>query len=426
MLAEYSGPFIAAYGKKMGILIENGRKKAISFNTANPEGAEANRIFAENGVRFAVLGQAIRAYMTDLRSGSYVNTAVETAIWGIILEEERELVDSIKPGLSDFVLKNFERMAPSARFVFANDQAKSPDPAERKKTSDSSKQSHFKISPIGGDQKRVYEALISMLGEEDTYRVLELLSCNELVVKSLGNSISRMKLESRLLITLGWLTNVVEDESIWNRLLSGRADSDACLDRQKFSGEQVSLSVNEVSGLIKDLTNHFTFGAQLPPKSNCEYLNTVQSLAEDSPLKNSNLEDKNRSSLRDPVSYMREIDNNLTLILHRALNIQDSFYGEFVSAALWPSNARACGVTAGIKLGLPPRDAAILITSIVSQTYEQIHEKIPTTEEIKKRYDWYRKVAISLEKDVQKPRIKRNAIDFLKIFMEEFDITKLY
>lgn len=426
MRAEYSGPFIAAYGRKMGILIESGRKKAVSFNTSNAEGAQANQIFAENGVRFAVLGQAIRAYMTDLRSGSHVKTAVETAIWGIILDEERELVDSIKPGLSNFVVKNFARMAPSARFVFANDQPKPLNTASGKKKSKLSEKSNFKISPSGSDQKKVFAALISLLGEEDTYRILELLSCNKLVVKSLGRSILHMNLNSRLTVTLGWLTNVFDDESIWEGMLSGLNRPETDFDSRKSSDGKRSLSVSDVSDLIKDLKIYSKSDVELPSQKKSGYLDFIRPGSKHNLDISSQSEEEITSNYQDPVNYMREIDINLNAILSQALNNQDSFYVELISIALWSSNARGCGVRAGIKLGLPPRDAATLIALIVGQTYEQVHKEGLVTEEIKEIYEHHRKVAIFLNKDVQRLRNTSNPVEFLKIFMEDFDITTLY
>ena len=121
MRKEYADPFIAAYGKKLGKFIEDGRKKSLQLNTTSSMGAQLNKEFSENDVRFSVLGQAIRGYFSDLRSGKYVNTAVETAIWGIILDEDPQLVNSMKPRLWEFVVNNYGRMAPNADIVFRSE-----------------------------------------------------------------------------------------------------------------------------------------------------------------------------------------------------------------------------------------------------------------------------------------------------------------
>ena len=118
MRKEYADPFIAAYGKQLGKLVDKGRKMAVQFNTSTATGSQLNKEFAVHGVRYSVLSQAHRAYFSDLRSGRYVNTAVEVAIWGILLVEDPYLVDSVKPGFSNFVRNNYKEKVPAAGNVF--------------------------------------------------------------------------------------------------------------------------------------------------------------------------------------------------------------------------------------------------------------------------------------------------------------------
>ena len=196
MRKEYADPFIAAYGKKLGKFIEDGRKKSLQLNTTSSMGAQLNKEFSENDVRFSVLGQAIRGYFSDLRSGKYVNTAVETAIWGIILDEDPQLVNSMKPRLWEFVVNNYGRMAPNADIVFRSEDdsftgmvsSKSSVPARPVPTRPVATRAPTSNAPKRGlDKKhRVFAALIKMLGNSKASGVLNRLWTNENFRRSLG------------------------------------------------------------------------------------------------------------------------------------------------------------------------------------------------------------------------------------------------
>ena len=422
----------------MGVLIENGRKKSLSFNTATARGAQSNQVFAEQGVRFAVLGQAIRAYFSDLRSGKYVNTAVEIAIWGIILDEDPDLVDSMKPGLFDFLFDNFENMVPLADSVFNydNETQKSQTSEEYKpKISENSQpetaeKSTLKINLSDDRQRRIFTALIAMLGKDNAHKALDLLSNNDLVMANIG--VSQQKLKDRLSIALWWLTNVLENQPNWDDVLKlGRKVAFNEQARKSLKGG-ASFSISDVSDLIKDLKLYLKNNDSLSFLPRGAYINYLETFRENKTEHQSEIkrppitEQKVATNPEIFLEYIRELDSHLSSIFWQALKIEDVLLADLLSLHLWPNSARSCGAKAGTELGLPPSDAAMLTALIVGQTYERVHQGIPATKEMKTTYEQHKRVAIFLNKELERLQSTSHPVKFLEIFMDEFDIKSLY
>lgn len=69
----------------------------------------------------AVVAQAYKAYLTDLRSGRHVGTEIESAIWGI-LANRSDLVSSADPAFAKFIEENWEKNYPNLfTTVFSED-----------------------------------------------------------------------------------------------------------------------------------------------------------------------------------------------------------------------------------------------------------------------------------------------------------------
>ncbi|GBO87525.1 hypothetical protein [Marinobacter salsuginis] len=273
MRKEYANAFLAAYGKQLGKLVFDGRKKALQFNTSNLKGAQLNREFAEHGERFAVLGQAIRAYFSDLRAGRYVNTAVEVAIWGILLDEEPDLIDAMKPGLWDFVMDNYEERVPEAENVFAYDNdgvdrnyqpASSESPKSkaqkiRKPIKSSNNQAVEKgDDPNVAERQKVYAALISMLGRKRADAVLSRLWANDLVRTSIGLKMPPESFGVRVSLGLKWLTEALQAERGNRGMLASLRSANKNFFDTVFGLKEYVMTDQQVADLITDLMSYMS------------------------------------------------------------------------------------------------------------------------------------------------------------------------
>ena len=275
MNAQYANPFISAYGKEMGKLIEDGRKKALGFNTSMPMGEQLNREFAHNGVRFSVLGQAIRAYLGDLRSGRYVNTAVESAIWGIILDEDPELVDGIKLGLSEFVRSNYQQKVPNACDVFDSDSSDQllQDRRAGQQSIARAREKQESILPLqqpkrdlssasgkNSGEHRVYTLLVAMLGRKQARGSLNRLMTNDRVRQESGIKNVPEDLELRVLLGLKWLAAKIANRDTCQSTFQSLRSAIVNVFSIVFGMRGYVMTDRQVSDLIKDVLSYMDEG----------------------------------------------------------------------------------------------------------------------------------------------------------------------
>jgi len=274
MQKQYSEPYIAAYGKKIGKLMDDNRRKALHFDTSTEAGAQSNKIFAEQGIRFAVLGQAIRGYFSDLRSGKYVHTAVETAIWGIILSEESYLVNSFKPGLWEFVFENYRSMAPKADCVFGDNHAGLRVSASTASaaTDQNLAKPPEKVTPpeVKRDARKIKQkaeiflALKNMLGDDKAKGVLGLLWTNPRFMrfqKRKGITEIPGDENKRISMALMWIVDELQaynlDEGYFQKMRDGNQMIFA-----KISGyHDLVMGDKQVSELITDVSSYMSKGS---------------------------------------------------------------------------------------------------------------------------------------------------------------------
>lgn len=105
MKTRYAAAFLSAYRTDISVLHEDGLKRLDnSIDLSRPE----NRLLAHtmpDPKDFALVGQAYKAYLSDLRRGKYVNTDVEVAIWAILCNRS-DLLESVDRPLSKYISEN--------------------------------------------------------------------------------------------------------------------------------------------------------------------------------------------------------------------------------------------------------------------------------------------------------------------------------
>lgn len=94
MKARYAAAFLSAYRMDISVMHEDGLKRLDrSIDLSRAE----NRLLMHtmpNPKDFALVGQAYKACINDIRMGKHVNTDVETAIWAILWTRS-DLLESI-------------------------------------------------------------------------------------------------------------------------------------------------------------------------------------------------------------------------------------------------------------------------------------------------------------------------------------------
>ena len=112
MKTRYASAFLSAYRSDISALHDSGLKRLeASFDLSKPE----NRLLAYQmpDLRaFAIVGQAYKAYLNDLRRGKYVGTEVEISIWAI-LSNRSDLVADVDKAFAKYIEDNYEKKFPS-------------------------------------------------------------------------------------------------------------------------------------------------------------------------------------------------------------------------------------------------------------------------------------------------------------------------
>lgn len=105
MKTRYASAFLSAYRTDISAMHEQGLKRLeASIDLSKPE----NRLLAYQMPdlrNFALVGQAYKACLNDLRRGRHVGTDVEIAIWAVLVNRSDLLADIDKP-LAKYIEEN--------------------------------------------------------------------------------------------------------------------------------------------------------------------------------------------------------------------------------------------------------------------------------------------------------------------------------
>ena len=111
MKPRYAAAFLNAYRTDISVMHEEGLKRLdASVDLSRPE----NRLLAHqmpDPRDFALVGQAYKAYLNDLRRGRYVDTDVEVAIWAVLCNRS-DLLESVDKPLAKYVTENQQAKFP--------------------------------------------------------------------------------------------------------------------------------------------------------------------------------------------------------------------------------------------------------------------------------------------------------------------------
>lgn len=112
MKPRYAAAFLNAYRTDISVMHEQGLKRLdASIDLSRPE----NRLLAyqmPDPRDFALVGQAYKAYLSDLRRGKHVDTDVEVAIWAILCNRS-DLLESVDKPLAKYVIENQQTKFPT-------------------------------------------------------------------------------------------------------------------------------------------------------------------------------------------------------------------------------------------------------------------------------------------------------------------------
>ena len=102
MKPRFAAAFLNAYRTDISLMHEQGLKRLDAcVGLSKPE----NRLVAyqmPDPRDFALVGQAYKAYMNDLRRGKHVDTDVEVAIWAVLCNRS-DLLESVDKALAKYV-----------------------------------------------------------------------------------------------------------------------------------------------------------------------------------------------------------------------------------------------------------------------------------------------------------------------------------
>ena len=111
MKPRYAAAFLNAYRTDISVMHEQGLKRLdAAVDLSKPE----NRLIAfqmPDPRDFALIGQAYKGYLNDLRRGKHVNTDVEVAIWAILCNRS-DMLESVDKPLTKYLTENQDTMFP--------------------------------------------------------------------------------------------------------------------------------------------------------------------------------------------------------------------------------------------------------------------------------------------------------------------------
>ena len=108
MRSRFAAAFLSAYRKDVSSTLEEGIKRTRAMNIPSV----AMLAMGDDPRAMALVAQAYKGYLSDLRRGKHVRTDVEMAIWGI-LANRSDLVASVDRGFASFIDDNWEKQYPA-------------------------------------------------------------------------------------------------------------------------------------------------------------------------------------------------------------------------------------------------------------------------------------------------------------------------
>jgi hypothetical protein len=101
MRSRFASSFLSEYRTSISKLHEEGTKR---LDQLRQHGSAEQRLIAiaSEPKDYALVGQAYQAYLGDLRHGKHVDSDIELAIWGILVNRI-DLLETIDRGLAGFI-----------------------------------------------------------------------------------------------------------------------------------------------------------------------------------------------------------------------------------------------------------------------------------------------------------------------------------
>ena len=112
MKPEYAKIFLNTYKKSVGKMFSTGKKRMAALeNSADLDTRLMATASGGQDPANALVFQAYKAYMTDLRRGVHVGTPVELAIWAV-LSNRSDLIGIIDRAFEIWIFENHEKEFP--------------------------------------------------------------------------------------------------------------------------------------------------------------------------------------------------------------------------------------------------------------------------------------------------------------------------
>lgn len=112
MKPEYAEQFLKAYKKSIGKIYSRGKKRMqMLANSSNPQERMARYLSLGEEHDYALVGQAYKSYMSDLKRGRHIGSPIEKVIWAILVNRS-DLVKSLDGGFSDWIERKHEEKFP--------------------------------------------------------------------------------------------------------------------------------------------------------------------------------------------------------------------------------------------------------------------------------------------------------------------------
>ncbi|MBT5529203.1 MAG: hypothetical protein HOK35_08595 [Cytophagia bacterium] len=102
MKPKYAKPFLNTYKKSIGKIFYKGKKRMVGFKNSSDIFKQYIAVAGGDDQPFALVSQAYKAYVKDLRRGLHVGTSIELAIWAILVKRS-DLVGSLDITLEKWI-----------------------------------------------------------------------------------------------------------------------------------------------------------------------------------------------------------------------------------------------------------------------------------------------------------------------------------
>jgi hypothetical protein len=110
--ARYAGAFLSTYSKQVSKLFEDGIDRMEKTGALNHPMVRLGLVNVPDHRELALIGQAYKAFTSDLRNGRHIGHEAEAAIW-VLLCDNLEFVRSINPGLALYLTEKQPELFPN-------------------------------------------------------------------------------------------------------------------------------------------------------------------------------------------------------------------------------------------------------------------------------------------------------------------------